>query len=229
MDLKQTSVSEFCLDVVLMWQAWPLCNQECLQQRSILFYNALTEKKFSQCVSVSSCIWWWWLAYHHLATTLLPVYHCLGVKPFAFYFDVLMEALCWDIALLSTVNKWIVRSHPVAPCCCSPSLDHQIMFLQIQRSNSWTKWVTSPLNDVIYSWLIWSRLPHFMGSYLWFFLIWAPDNVWRIRCGHLLELVFLACRTQQEVVQVRCFYHRLEILGRGVTWVKLRGDRTTVW
>lgn len=75
---------------------------------------------------VSSYTWSWW-AYHHLETTLFPAYCSLRVEWFAFYFDALMDALCWDIALLSTANKWVVRSDSQEPCCRSPSLDQQIM------------------------------------------------------------------------------------------------------
>lgn len=109
-----------CLDVVLMWQAWPLfflIRNQCLQQCGIPSYNAYAEERLSQCASVSSCIWSW-LAYHHLATTLFPVYRCLGAERFALYFDALMKALRWDIALLTSGLLDCILRHPVfIPAC----------------------------------------------------------------------------------------------------------------
>lgn len=42
--LERTSPPEFCLDGVLMRQAWPLFNQKCLQQCTVSFYNAQTRE-----------------------------------------------------------------------------------------------------------------------------------------------------------------------------------------
>lgn len=142
MDWSQHPCQGFALDVVLTWQAWPhffffKIRNQCLQQ-----CRHMWRRSWVECASVSSCIWRW-LAYHHLATTLFPVYRCL-----AGYFDALMKALCWGIALLtSPANKWVVRLYPQASRYHSLRLDrYEISCKGIQRSNSWTETTVSPLS-----------------------------------------------------------------------------------